>query len=114
MMLIRWILGALAVIAVTRFVPGIAVDSFLTALLVALVLGLLNAVVRPLLVLLTLPVTVLSLGFFVLVINAILFMLASAIVPGFSVDGFWTAFLGAIVYAVIGWGINLVFGQKRA
>ena len=113
MILFRWLLSALAVILVTRVVPGINVDSFVTALLVALVLGLLNAVVRPIFVLLTLPITVLSLGFFILVINAILFMLASAL-PGFEVASFGAAFFGAIVYAVIGWGINLVFGPRTA
>lgn len=112
MIIIRWILGALAVILVTWLVPGITIVSFWVALIVALVLGLLNAVVRPLLILLTLPVTILTLGLFVLVINAGLFLLASAIVPGFEVAGFGAAFIGAILLAIVGWAINVVFGKK--
>lgn len=109
---IRWILGALAVLLVTWIVPGITIESFWVALIVALVLGLLNAIVRPVLVLLTLPITLLTLGLFVLVINAGVFLLASAIVPGFEVDGFWAAFVGAILMAIVGWAVNTITGKK--
>jgi len=99
---------------VAYLIPGITVNSFLVALVVALVLGLVNAVLRPLLVLLTLPVTIFSLGLFVLVINGLLFLLVAKIVPGFHVDGFGPAFFGAIVLAIVGWVVNSVFRTKKA
>lgn len=113
MMLVKWILGALGILLVTYIVPGVTVSSFLTALLVALVLGLFGAIVRPVLILLTLPVTILSLGLFILFINAGLFLLASYLIPGFEVSGFWSAFWGAIVVGLIGWAVNVVFGDKK-
>ena len=114
MILLRWLLSALSVMIVAYLIPGITVNSFLVALVVALVLGLVNAVLRPLLVLLTLPVTIFSLGLFVLVINGLLFLLVAKIVPGFHVDGFGPAFFGAIVLAIVGWVVNSVFGTKQA
>lgn len=114
MIIIRWLVSALAVILVTRLVPGLDVDSFVTALLVALVLGFLNAILRPILVILTLPITVLTLGLFVLVINAGLFLLADRLIPGFTVSGFAPAFWGAIVFGLLGWAINVVFGKKKS
>jgi putative membrane protein len=77
-----------------------------TALIAALVLGLVNTLIRPLLVLLTLPVTLLSLGLFILVINAVLFWLVSTLIDGFEVAGFWSAFLAAILYSVISWALS--------
>jgi putative membrane protein len=112
MIIIRWLVSAFAVILVTRIVPGLEVDSFITALLVALVLGFLNAVIRPILVILTLPITFLTLGLFVLVINAGLFLLAASFVPGFTVASFAAAFWGAIVFGLIGWAIQVVFNPK--
>ncbi len=112
MILLRWLISALAVMLVAYLVPGITVTSFISALLVALVLGFANAFVRPILVFLTLPITILSLGLFVLVINALLFMLTAYFVPGFSVTGFGPALLGSIVLAIIGWGANIIFGTK--
>ena len=112
MILINWLLSALAVMLVQYIVPGFHVDSFLTALLVALVLGLANAVIRPILVVLTLPITILTLGLFLLVINGLLIMLVDAIISGFTVDGLGTAILGSIVLAIIGWLIDLVFKPK--
>ena len=100
-LLLRWLLNALALIAVANIVPGIHIDTFYHALIAALILGLVNALVRPLLILLTLPVTVLTLGLFVLVINALMILLVSTIVQGFSVASFSAAFLAAIVLWVI-------------
>lgn len=114
MILIRWIISAIAVMLVAYLVPGIVVTGFVSALLVALVLGLANAIVRPILVFLTLPITVLTLGFFILIINAFLFMVTATVVPGFSVDGFGPAFWGSILLAVIGWAVNVPFGEKNA
>ena len=114
MILVRWLISALAVMLVAYVVPGITVQNFVAALLVALVLGLANAFVRPILVFLTLPITVLTLGFFVLIINAFLFLVTAHLVPGFVVDGFWPAFWGSIILALIGWVANLIFGEKKA
>lgn len=112
--LVRWIISALAVMLVAYLVPGITVDNFVAALLVALVLGFANAFVRPILVWLTLPITVLTIGFFVLIINAFLFMLTASFVPGFHVDGFWPAFFGSIFLAIIGWAVNSTFRTRTA
>jgi putative membrane protein len=113
MFLLRWFTNALLVILVTYVVPGIAVESFWTALLVALVLGILNAIVRPILVILTLPITLLTLGLFTLVINGALFWLVSTVVKGFNVDGFWAAFLGAAVLWVFSFITNAVFKTAK-
>lgn len=114
MILVNWLISALSVMLVQYIVPGFHVDNFLTALLVALVLGLANALIRPILVILTLPITILTLGLFLLVINGLLLMLVDALVKGFSLDGFGTAVLGSIVLAIIGWLLNLVFKPKPA
>lgn len=97
MLIVRWIVITLSVILVANVVPGIAIRDFYTALIVGLVYGLLLAVVRPILVLLTLPITLLTLGLFTFVINALLFWLVARFVPGFMVDGFMPAFWGALV-----------------
>jgi putative membrane protein len=109
--LLVWLINALALLALPYVVPSVRVDSFLTALVAALLLGLVNTLIRPLLVLLTLPVTLVTLGLFVFVINAFLFWFVASFVQGFSVGGFWSAFFGAIVYAIISWAAShLVFG----
>lgn len=101
--LVNWLVTALALYVTARLVPGIAVgDGFAPLLLAALVIGLVNAVVRPVLVFLTLPITILTLGIFYLILNAFLFWLAAALTPGFTLAGFGAAFLGAIVMSVVG------------
>ena len=100
-LLIVWLINAGTLVLLTYVMPGIRVSSFGTALIAALVLGLVNAVVRPLLVLLTLPITVLTLGLFILVINALLFWMVGGMLRGFEVAGFWAAFWGALAYSVI-------------
>ena len=100
-LLARWLLNALALLAVAYIYPGVHVESFAAALIAALVLGLVNAVVRPLLVILTLPVTLLTLGLFLFVINAFLFWLVAEVVHGFSVSGFGAALLGSILFSLI-------------
>jgi len=113
-LLVVWLINALALLALPYLVPSVQVESFYTALIAALLLGLVNALIRPLLVLLTLPVTVLTLGLFVFVINGLLFWFVASFVEGFSVAGFWSAFFGAIVYALISWAAStLVFGRPR-
>ncbi len=108
-----WIINGLALLALPYIVPSIRVASFGTALWLALVLGLINTVLRPVLILLTLPVTLLTLGLFIFVINALLFQLASHLVGGFSVGGFGPALLGSIAYSVISWALSAIFGQGR-
>jgi putative membrane protein len=89
--LLNWIISSLIVIVVAYILPGVHVESFLTALAVSLILGVLNLLIRPLLILLTLPITLITFGLFLIVINALLLLLTDAIVPGFTIDGFWWA-----------------------
>lgn len=98
--LINWCISALLILAVAYILPGVTVSGFFVALVVALVLGLINALVKPVLVLLTLPITVLTLGLFIFVINAILIMIAAAVVPGFEVDGFLWALVFSLILSV--------------
>lgn len=101
--IIRLIINALIIIGIAYLVPGISVGSFYTALLVAIILGLINAIIRPIIILLTLPVNILTLGLFTLVINALLFWLVATIVKGFTVDGFLPAFWGALILWLVSW-----------
>ncbi|MFC3337455.1 phage holin family protein [Paracandidimonas soli] len=100
-LLLVWILNAVALLIVAYLLPGINVASFGSALIAALVLGLLNTLVKPLLVLLTLPITIVTLGLFLLVLNALVFWFAGSILKGFQVNGFWWALLGAFVYSIV-------------
>ena len=99
--LINWLISALIVIVVAYILPGVHVENFLTALTVALVLGVLNLLIRPLIILLTLPITLVTFGLFLVVINALLLLLTDAIVPGFTIDGFWWAVLYSILVSFI-------------
>ncbi|OGZ27432.1 MAG: hypothetical protein A2365_03075 [Candidatus Nealsonbacteria bacterium RIFOXYB1_FULL_40_15] len=98
--IINWIITTLVILVVAFVLPGIQVAGFTTALLVALVLGVLNLLVRPVLILLTLPINILTLGLFTFVINALLIMLASYIIPGFEVKNFWWAVIFSIILAL--------------
>ena len=100
-LLITWLINALALLALPYIFTSIHVDGFATALIAALVLGLINTLIRPLLVILTLPVTLLTLGLFLFVINALLFWLVAELVKGFTVSGFGGALIGSILYSVI-------------
>jgi putative membrane protein len=100
-LVLRWIVNAAALLLVAYLYPGVSVDDFTAALIAALVLGLVNAVLRPLLVILTLPVTILTLGLFIFVINALLFWGVAEIVRGFHVTGFGAALLGSLLYSLI-------------
>jgi len=102
-LLLVWLINAVSLLVVTHLMPSIVISSFSTALIAALVLGLVNTVIRPLLVLLTLPVTLLTLGLFIFVINGMLFWFVGSSIPGFIVHGFWAGFWGAMVYSVISW-----------
>ncbi len=100
-LLLVWILNAVALLVVAYLLPGITVASFGSALIAALVLGLLNTLVKPLLILLTLPITIVTLGLFLLVLNALVFWFAGSVLKGFQVSGFWWALLGALIYSVV-------------
>lgn len=115
--LAKWFLNALSLIAVAYLVPGIEVISFYTALILALLMGLVNAVIKPLLIVLTLPLNILTLGLFTFVINAFLFWLLSTIVKGFNVNGFGSAFVGAFILSILSWVIGHMLSnphRKRA
>ena len=100
-LLLKWVFTALALVLITRFVPGFVVASLSAALVAAIVIGLLNATLGALLKLLTLPIGILTLGLFFLVINAFMLILASHLVPGFAIHGFAPAFIGAIALAIL-------------
>lgn len=102
--LANWLLSALAIFAIAIYLPGFEVDSFVTALIVALVLGIINAVIKPILLILTLPITILTLGLFSFVVNALLIWGVAYLVPGFTITGF----LPALIAAVFLWLINLI------
>jgi putative membrane protein len=112
-LLLAWLINALALLALPYLFGSIQVGSFWTALVAALILGLVNAVIRPVLVLLTLPVTVLTLGLFIFVINALLFWFVASFIEGFNVGGFWSAFFGALVYSIISWALSAVLLPDR-
>ncbi len=105
-LLLIWLINAAALFALPFLMSSVTVTNVGAALVAALVLGLVNTLVRPVLVLLTLPVTFLSLGLFLLVINALLFWGVAHLVDGFHVEGFWSAFLAAILYSVISWALS--------
>jgi putative membrane protein len=100
--LIKWLLSAMALLAVAHFYSGVVVTSFVAALIAAFVIGLLNTIVRPIFILLTLPLTVLTLGLFLFVINALMFYMASGLLDGFKVQSFTAALIGSLLYSVAG------------
>ena len=108
-LLLVWILNAVSLLVVAYILPGIVVASFWSAMWAALVLGLINMLVKPLFVLLTLPITIVTIGLFLFVINALMFWLAGSILRGFKVTGFWWAVGGAFLYSLIsGFLTNLI------
>ena len=106
-LIVRWLLLACALLLVAYLYPGVTVASFAAALIAAFVLGLFNTVVRPLLVLLTLPVTLLTLGLFLFVINALMFWAAASVLDGFNVSGFGAALIGSLIYSLAGMVIDV-------
>lgn len=104
--IVRLLLNAIAILVVAKLVSGIAVAGYGAAILAALALGIVNALIKPLMHLLALPITIITFGLFALVINGLMFGLAAGLVPGFTVLGFWPAFWGAIVYSVCSYLIN--------
>jgi len=108
-LLINWIILTLAVLGTSYILQGVSVSSFLTALMTALVLGVINVIIKPILFFLTLPINILTLGIFTFVINALLILLVSVIVPGFSVVSFWWALLFSIVITALVYILNKIF-----
>ena len=107
-LILKWVLSAAALLLVAYLYPGVQVASFGAALIAALVIGLLNMLVRPVLVVLTIPITILTLGLFLFVINALMFWAASGILAGFHVTGFVAALIGSLIYSLLGVGIDAV------
>jgi len=104
--ILRWVVNAVLLMLIPYVVPGIEMKNFGTALVAALVLAFVNALIKPILILLTLPINLLTLGLFILVINALMFWLVSAIVKGFYISGFWPAFLAALVFSIFSLVLN--------
>lgn len=113
-LLLVWLINAAALFALPYIFDSIKVESFYTALIVALILGLLNTLVRPILFVLTLPITLITLGLFIFVLNGLLLWFVASFVKGFTIAGFWPAVFGAIVYSLISWAAtSLVLGAKK-
>lgn len=112
--LINWLLSALIILLTSQIVPGFKVDTFTTALLVAFVLGIVNAIIKPILIILTLPINILTLGLFTFVINAALILLVDRIVPGFKVEGFTPALIAAFILWLINIAIHILAFPVKA
>ncbi len=112
-LLATWLINALALLALPYLMQSVSIASFGTALVVAVVLGFVNTIIRPILLLLTLPVTVLTMGLFIFVINGLMFWAVANLVDGFHVAGFWSAVGGALLYSVISWTLSTLLLQKN-
>jgi len=111
-LLLTWLINAIALFALPYLMQSVQVANIATALIAALVLGLVNTLIRPILVLLTLPVTVLTLGLFILVINGLMFWAVANLIGGFQVAGFWSAVGGALLYSIISWALSALLLKK--
>ncbi len=112
--LAKWVVSAITIFLVAKLVPGFRVDSFTTALIVALVLGLINAFIKPVILILTLPINILTLGIFTFVVNALLLILVSKFIQGFTISGFVPAFIGAILIWLIGLVLHMIFPSNAS
>lgn len=110
--LLRWVINAAAIIIIANLVSGVDITGWYAAFITALILGLINAVIRPLIIFFTLPVNVLTLGLFTFVINGLLFWFVSSIVKGLEVAGFWPAFWGALMLSAISWLVSTLLSQE--
>jgi putative membrane protein len=108
--LINWFVTTVAILIAAYLLPGVAIRSLAAAIVAALVLGLINAVIKPVLMVLTLPLTILTLGLFTFVLNALLVLLTSAIVPGFYVRNFWWALLFSLVFSIVSFVLHRIVG----
>ncbi|MCX7816266.1 MAG: phage holin family protein [Syntrophales bacterium] len=109
---IRWLILTIAIVISSYFIEGVRVQGFLSAFSAAAVLGVMNVFLRPILLLVTLPINVLTLGVFTFLINALLLKMTAAVIPGFDVEGFWSAVLGAMVVSLVSWLLNFTIGDS--
>jgi putative membrane protein len=110
--ILKWLIMTAAILIAAYIIPGIGVAGIWTALVLAVVFGIVNITIKPLLVIITLPVNILTLGLFTFVINALLVLLVSTIVKGFTVSGFWAALLFSIVLSVVSYILNVIFRTR--
>ena len=109
----RMLLNAVAIMLAASFVPGVQLSGWPPAIVGGILLGFINALIRPVLLLLTLPFTLLTLGLFIFIVNAICFALTAALVPGFDLSGFSAAFFGALVVSIVSWIVNSLFADQH-
>ena len=109
---LRWLILTVAIIVASYLLDGIRVSGFLSAFFAAALLGILNAIFRPILIILTLPINILSLGLFTFVINAIMIMMVSGVISGFEVKGFWSAVFGSLLISIVSWLLNSFIGDR--
>lgn len=109
--LLRLLLNGVAIMVAAWCIPGVTLTGFVPALMAGVILGLVNALIRPILLLLTFPFTIITLGLFIFVVNAICFGLTAALVPGFDIDGVFGAFLGAILVSLVSWALNALLAD---
>lgn len=111
--ILRWLVNTIGLLVTAYLIPGIRFETYITALIAALVLGIINAIIRPILLVLTLPINILTLGIFTLFINAFLFWLAARLVPGFFIVDYATAFWAALVFSIISWFTGAIIADKE-
>ena len=111
-LILRWLISTASIMLASYLVNGIRVSGFFSALLAAVALGILNAVLRPILIILTLPLTILTMGFFIFIINALMLVMASGIIPGFVVQGFWPAMFGSLIISIINWVLSMFINEQ--
>ena len=110
--LLRLLLNGLAIMVAAWFVPGVRLAGVVPAIVAGVILGFVNALVRPVLLLLTLPFTLLTLGLFIFIVNAVCFALTAALVPGFDLSGFFAAFFGALIVTMVSWLLNALLADN--
>lgn len=111
-LLIRWLILTIAIIIASYLLEGIHISGFFSAFFAAAILGILNALFRPVLLILTLPINILTFGLFTFIINALMLKMASGVIPGFEVHGFWTAVFGALIIGVVSWLLNSFISDR--
>jgi putative membrane protein len=111
-LLIRWLILTVAIISASYLLEGIHISGFFSAFLAAAILGVLNALFRPVLIILTLPINILTFGLFTFIINALMLKMASSVIPGFEVQGFWTAVFGALIISFVSWLLNSFISDR--
>ena len=109
---IRWLILTFSIIVTSYLLDGIHVSGFIPAFLAAAILSILNAVFRPILLILTLPINILSLGLFTFVINALMLLMVSGVIPGFNVSGFWSAVFGSLLISIVSWALTAFIGER--